>query len=158
MSPSHCLIGYSQDTILGPDAIRRTLGVLQKDFPVQKISSVYKKYFSTKNEDLNSEIIFVYKTATLLSPEKALAKLKMIQNWTVKTDFVLLCMDQLVMLSPESQFPHPRLALDPAILRCASEVWGDFHHPVLDQSLNEAVKEIHSFEHIEFFSQGDAFL
>ncbi len=159
---NHCLLGYGQDTVLGTQAIRKALEEIRKDFPIERMSSVYKRYFFERNEDLNSELIFVFKTVTDLDPERLVEKLQFLMNLGgtsgTKAELVLLSYDQLVMLTPRIPLPHPRLAQDPAILRCASEVWGDFNHPVLDQTLNEVVKSMHSFEHIEFFSRGETFL
>lgn len=143
---------------MGPDAIRRTLAILRKDFPILKISSIYKRYFSGQSEDLNSELIFVFKTATALEPEKVIRKLHLISSWSAKAEIQLLSYDSLVSLLPQMTIPHPDLALDHAVLRCAAEVWGDLYHPILELSLNEAAKPVNSFANIEFYSQGDTFL
>jgi 7,8-dihydro-6-hydroxymethylpterin-pyrophosphokinase len=159
---NHCLLGYGQDTLLGTEAIRQSLSSLIKDFSIEKVSSIYKRYFSARNEDLNSELIFVFKAVTHLEPEGLLEKLiafnKLNGTNSAKMELLLLSYDQLVMLNPKIPLPHPRLVQDPAILRCASEVWGDFNHPILDKTLNEVVKSVYSFEHIEFFSRGDSLL
>ncbi len=158
MSQVHCLFGYRQETLLGPDAIRRTLAIVRKDFPVLKISSIYKRFFSTRSEDLNSELIFVFKTVTQLEPEKVVRKLSLISSWSAKAEIQMLSYEGLVSLVPEMTIPHPSLALDHAVLRCAAEVWGDLYHPILELSLNDAAKPVNSFANIEFFSQGDTFL
>lgn len=149
----NALLSLSVPTPKGAGAIATILKGLPEGIKLIGVSAIYKKYFSEKSDDLNSVLICVIRIETGLSPQSLFQKMS---SWT--GDWVLLLYDQIVSLTPEMPIPHPLLFEDAALLRCASETWGEYEHPILGQSLNELVRSVHSFENIEFFAQGRSVL
>jgi 7,8-dihydro-6-hydroxymethylpterin-pyrophosphokinase len=70
----------------------------------------------------------------------------------------LLVFNKDVIMLPNQTLPHPLMVSDTVLLRCASEVWGDYEHPILAQTLNEIVDSNRFFDKVEFYSQGSLLL
>jgi 7,8-dihydro-6-hydroxymethylpterin-pyrophosphokinase len=151
--PQQALLSLEIPTIKGPAQLRENLREIHKTVKVLAISSVYKKYANSRREDLNSHLVCVLQVKTELDFWVLNQKLKLLPDpWT------LLAYGQLVSLTPELSVPNPYLFEDPVLLRCASEAWGFYEHPILGQCLNELVSSVHSFGEVEFFAQGRSVL
>jgi 7,8-dihydro-6-hydroxymethylpterin-pyrophosphokinase len=149
----HALFYLSSPTPQGTAALAKILSQAARDTRIHSVSSVYKQYAGERADDLNSKLICVLRVETDLTPSLLYQAISSYPGaWT------LLVFDQIVALTPNLPIPHPALFEDPAVLRCASEVWGDYEHPILGQSLNELVRSVHSFENVEFFAQGRSVL
>ena len=122
-------------------------------------SSIYKRFLNSRMEDLNSELIFVVKLETQKNEIQVfdfLRKKEMISprfGMSKPETYTMLAFDQNTRLVPGENLPSPLLHQDPLTLRCASDAWGSFEHPVLGQTLNELVKSHQSVERTEFYSQ-----
>lgn len=149
----HALLSLSIPTPEGTAVISEILKKLPEDVGLVAVSSIYKKYLSGHMDDLNSDLICVLRVETSLSAHALFTQITQCPG-----DWELLLFDQIVALTPELPIPNPLLFEDAALLRCASETWGEYEHPILGQSLNELVRSVHSFENIEFFAQGRSVL
>ena len=55
----------------------------------------------------------------------------------------LLVYDNLTLMTPEITLPHPEFHRRADELVPASEVWGEYQHPVLDRSILSPDKGVH---------------
>lgn len=148
------LISISVDLLAGKNRLEKVVSELKTFSVVSGISSIYKKYLNQRSEDLNSTLVLVLKVETELTDQDLFEKLDEIEEKLPSASAVLLCFDRLVRLTPGQNLPSPLLHTDPLTLRCASEVWGVYEHPVLGQTLNELVRSLQPLSHVEFFAQG----
>ena len=154
------LISISIDLMGGLKRLRQVVQDLGEIGKIQSTSSIYKKYLNRRSEDLNSQLELVLKMETNQSEAEIFRFLKSKQKTRGKSDFAvsenltLLTFDQQVRLLPGQNLPSPLFHTDRLTLRCASEAWGSYEHPVLGQTLNELVKSDEGLNHVEFFAQG----
>ena len=157
----HALILISSDLVAGMGRLKSIKSEISEFAEILKISSVYKKFLNLRSEDLNSELVVVLKVQTSLNSEEMFHRLKQHKNPRVHqqlTDYeslTLLCYDAEVRMFPSQNLPSPLLHSDALALRCASEVWQQYEHPVLKKTLNELVKSTPALNQVEFFSQGN---
>ncbi len=59
---------------------------------------------------------------------------------------LVLAFDDCTRMTRELTIPHPDLVGKAEFLRCASEVWAEYYHPVLSQSLLEITIEQKNFD------------
>jgi hypothetical protein len=157
--PHHALISISVEFTAGLEKVRALLGELRQYGDISGVSSVYKRFLTSRHEDLNSDICLVIKMDTDISHGELQQKLEeinaaLLQNLRKQGQTLLLSYDRMVQLLPASTLPHPLLRNDGLTLRCAAEVWGGYEHPVLGQTLNELVKSSEPIKTSEFFAQG----
>jgi hypothetical protein len=163
-TPHHALIRISVDLVAGNSRLQTIVAEIQDVGRIVAGSSVYKRFLNSRREDLNSELLLVVKLETQKSEIEMfdfLKKKEMIsprQGMAKPETYTLLAYDQTTRLVPGQNLPSTLLHQDFLTLRCASEAWGAYEHPVLGQTLNELVKSTQqqkerSTEHTEFFSQ-----
>jgi 7,8-dihydro-6-hydroxymethylpterin-pyrophosphokinase len=153
------LIYISVEFTSGLERLRHVFQELRESGETIGVSSVYKRFLTSRHEDLNSEICLVVKFETTFNEaelDQALQKIngELLQAPRKHGHCLLLSYDQTVQLLPLLTLPHPQLRNDGLTLRCAAEVWGGYGHPVLGQSLNELVKLSEPMQTTEFFAQG----
>lgn len=159
MSPSHMmLISITTDLMAGVTRLEKIIAELKQMGEIAAVSSIYKKYLNQRSEDLNSELVMVLKLEAEKEFEVVFQFLRRIekqyQSGSSTTALILLSFDQSIRLFPGQNLPSPLLHMDPLTLRCASEAWGSYEHPVLGQTLNELVRSQKPLAHVEFFAQG----
>lgn len=158
------LIYFSVDLVAGIDFVRKLATNLAPKARVEAVSSIYKRFLNTRREDLNSELCVVVKVSTLLPFNELGAYLdsqqveRGVNGSSVNAHASLLSFNNQVLLTPKRPLPHPQLHSDMLTMRCAAEIYGNYEHPVLGQTLNELVKSNETPESIEFFSQGRSLL
>lgn len=155
----HALIYVSVEFTSGLERLRQVLRDLRQSGDSIGVSSVYKRFLTSRHEDLNSEICLVVKLETNLNEASLDQAIQQINSGLLHEPrrhghMLLLSYDQTVQLLPHMTLPHPQLRIDGLTLRCAAEVWGGYEHPVLGQSLNELVKLSEPMNTTEFFAQG----
>jgi 7,8-dihydro-6-hydroxymethylpterin-pyrophosphokinase len=106
----------------------------------------------------------VVKLATSLKAEEIIKKLIEIEEefeTTIKLIEPLRCYlmayDQTVSISPSITLPHPLMMSDPGWMYCCFEVWKNYRHPILEQTLDKLLKN-KGATNVEFHSQGRALL
>jgi 7,8-dihydro-6-hydroxymethylpterin-pyrophosphokinase len=157
------LISFKVELIEGAHKLNELIFATSDWFELDNISSVYKKYLTVKENDLNSELWVVAKMKTHLDFEEAQIKLFEVQSnflngkinssKTSKYEIQLLTHGESVYMSPLITLPHPNLHEDKMILKCAAEAWGNFEHPILSQTLNNLSQKINFLSNVEFHSQ-----
>jgi 7,8-dihydro-6-hydroxymethylpterin-pyrophosphokinase len=157
--PHLALIYFSVEFSGGLEKLRQTIQGLRENGETLGVSSIYKRFLTSRSEDLNSEICLVVKLETPLSEtelDQFLHKLveEHLREPRKQGRALLLSYDQTMRLAPSLPLPNPQLRNDGLTLRCAAEVWGGYEHPVLGQSLNELVKSSEPMATAEFFAQG----
>lgn len=120
---------------------------------ITSVSSVYKRYLGNNRVDLNANIEAVVRLATDCEVDELLWHFRQfIQD--KKAALNLLSYDNLVVLSPQLTLPHPSLHTDHLIVRCASEAWTQFEHPIIQKTLSEITSLTRPADDAEFFMQG----
>lgn len=152
------LIGLLVDITRGQKMVRQLTNEMNSIVSFHSVSTIYKRNTSQKKYGHSSELICVFKAMTSFGPEQISMALQSLQTKHQGTRALLLSYDKKVQLIPELTLPHPILIQDRALLRCSSEVWGDYEHPILGQTLNEIVSSNNVFDDVEFYSQGSAIL
>ncbi|MEZ0392664.1 MAG: hypothetical protein ACAH59_10635 [Pseudobdellovibrionaceae bacterium] len=152
------LIWISVDLMAGLSRLQKVIHQFQSLGEVTEVSSIYKKYLNQRSEDLNSELVLVAKVDTTKNLEDIFHFLHTTENQqrlsSPSLNLILLTIDGMVRLFPGQNLPSPLLHTDALTLRCASEAWGDYIHPVLGQTLNQLVRSMQPLSHVEFFAQG----
>lgn len=143
------LVSIEQETVKGIESLKEIFLKIRLNFDVVKISSIYKRYLNQRQEDLNSTIFLVIHLQT----EKTKFEVRDILN-SISRKITFLSFDQIVHMSPELTLPDPCLVKDSGILRCATEAYGSFHHPIVNETLNETLSSKKNFDLIEFYGQG----
>lgn len=134
------LVLFEVEISEGLSALKEMLKQLGKN-RVLAVSSVCRREGLGPHSGLGGKMILVLRakmSEELLGLNK---KLKLIEGLSMRRRAVLLARGAWVEIDPENPLPHPDLALDNSVLRCASEIWGDFFHPMLGQSLQEIVNQ-----------------
>ncbi len=154
---SSALILCTMDFTSGETRLKSVIHALSRIGSIEAISSVYKKYLNNRQEDLNSDLVMALRLKTKLTPEELfhfLADLEKSSPPRARSYSVLLVYGSQIRLMPGQNLPSPVLHTDSLALRCASEAWGDYVHPVLGQTLNEIVRSKQPLSNAEFFAQG----
>lgn len=160
MKKHSSLIWISTDLMAGSTRLKELIQQISEIGAIQQVSSIYKKYLNQRSEDLNSNLVLVLRIGTDHSMEEVFALLQGLEQskeaqFGANTEgLALLAFDQEVRMMPGQNLPNPKLHVDPLTLRCAAEAWGDYHHPVLGQTLQELVRFSDPLRHVEFFAQG----
>lgn len=165
MSETHqALFWIATDFMSGTARLQNSVFKLTSLGPVISVSSVYKKFLYSRTEDLNSELCAVVKMGIEKSQNEVFDFLSEFirQSHSApqgsKTEIAILALDQEVRLYPGQNLPSPLLHSNSLILRCASEAWGGYEHPIIKKTLNELVKSSEPLMNVEFFAQGKVLL
>ena len=62
------------------------------------------------------------------------------------------------LMTPALTLPHPELVERPELLVPAAELWGNYHHPVLEENLTVLAKKFNGVTWGEFFTQSKSVL
>jgi 7,8-dihydro-6-hydroxymethylpterin-pyrophosphokinase len=160
MKKQTVLISISTDLMAGPARLRVLVEALTEIGDVARVSSIYKQFRSHGTADLNFNLVMVLKVNTNHGFEEIFALLQSLEQskpagfGSQPEVLSLLAYNQEIRMVPGQNLPHPYLHMDPLTLRCAAEVWGDYTHPVLGQTLQELVRFSDPLTQAEFFAQG----
>jgi 7,8-dihydro-6-hydroxymethylpterin-pyrophosphokinase len=149
----NALVHISMDLVGGTSVAQALLTDLAKAGSIQRLSSVYKRYHSKNRVDLNASIEAVLLFHTEAAVDEMLWRFRQLTK-DKKVFLNLLSYDDLVVLSPQLTLPHPSLHADFLIVRCASEAWPDFEHPIMQKTLREIAASTLPPVDAEFFLQG----
>lgn len=158
----NALAAVSIDFVEGQRGLRAIIRRFQENSSVLKVSSVYKHYKSSRKENLNSELWVALKLETELSPEKLLKEFenieKEINSSKVRAEIYLVAYEKEISMIPSLNLPHPRLHNFPLLRICAAEVWEEYQHPILKESLSQLAKDGLDSSTSEFLAQGKTLL
>lgn len=147
------LVHLATDLVGGTLVAQNLLADLEKVGHVTAVSSVYKRYLGKNRVDLNANIEAVVRLGTDCAVDELLWHFKQFLK-EKKASLKLLSYDDLVVLSPQLTLPHPTLHTDFLIVRCASEAWTQFEHPIIQKTLSEIASLALPAVDAEFFLQG----
>lgn len=142
---NRCLIYVSTGLSGGRQALEQLLWEFRKHVQIQQSSSVYKRYLTTRREDLNSELVIVVQVQTSQSLEE-------LQQFLAKRA-LLLAFENEIRMVPGLAVPHPQLQQDNLTLHCSAEAWPDYVHPVTNQTLGKMVSGGEPISFAEFYTQ-----
>jgi 7,8-dihydro-6-hydroxymethylpterin-pyrophosphokinase len=155
------LIHLALDVVGGEDSAINILSEISELGKIISISSVYKRYLNKAHIDLSARFEVVLHFETLMSVEQTLQLLLSLSagdrsdiSHKCNPSLTLLVFDELVQMSPHLTLPYPLLHTDSLIIRCASEIWGEYEHPILQKTLREISKSAASAPFVEFHMQG----
>lgn len=159
--PHNALIYITLDLIGGEEKAKNIIKRINDCGIVSAISSVYKRYLTKPFVDLSARIEFVMHFETSMSVEQCLHLALSFseqgqQGFFQKShvELILLAYDHVVIMSPRLTLPYPLLHTDPLIIRCASEIWGTYEHPIFMKTLGEISRTASSISAVEFYTQG----
>lgn len=145
----HVVVDLVGGTVVAQNLISDLSGI----GAVGKISSVYKRYLGKNHVDMNANIEVVFRFGTNCAVDELLWHFKQYTK-EKKANLNLLSYDDLVILSPQLTLPHPNLHRDFLIVRCASEAWAQYEHPIVQKTLGEIAAVALPAVDAEFFLQG----
>ncbi len=123
-----------------------------KQDEVLQISSVYKVFEETARpshiHDLKTYattygLCLVAKVSIIRGPQELVDDLQGLQEaWTDPStrrgvSLNLLVFEDQVSMTPHLTLPHPELHLKAHLLIPSAEIWGQYQHPIIGQSLSE---------------------
>ena len=164
------LCSYSGE---GDQVLRHLAREISKFIEILAISSIYRVkkqetgtmgIHDLRSFEVSSGLMAVIKGTTEKSPEDILllfeqTELKMRSEMMHKSVALsLLTYDGATRMTPTLTLPHVNLHMQQATLVMASEVWGDYFHPVLRESLNSLAQQSSATGWGEFYSQGKTLL
>lgn len=147
------LVHIVADLVGGTPIAQALVTEMGKVGEITAVSSVYKRYLGKNRVDLNANIEAVVRLGTDCEVDELLWYFKQFIS-EKKAALNLLSYDNLVVLSPQLTLPHPSLHTDFLIVRCASEAWTQFEHPIIQKTLNEITSLTMPATDAEFFMQG----
>lgn len=147
------LVHIVADLVGGTSVAQNLVAEMEKVGQIAAVSSVYKRYLSNSRVDLNANIEAVVRLATDCEVDELLWHFKQ-YVLEKKAALNLLSYDDLVVLSPQLTLPHPSLHTDFLIVRCASEAWTQFEHPIIQKTLSEITSMTFPATDAEFLMQG----
>ena len=174
MPASHSvLIGVKAYSASGMDLLKKVFALLKTHVEVAQLSSIYKVRGKISNSkgihDLRSQESFsglsvVVKAFTSLEPPGLLSVFQKIED-DLRSEVLhrsvsvnLLIFEGLTLMTPGLTLPHPEFHLQPEVLVPAAEVWGDYHHPILKDSIFSLSKRYSDENWGEFYTQGKSLL
>lgn len=158
------LLFFSMQILAGPDALKKLLEKLKEQTQILDLSSIYKRLPQEPFSEFDATMEGVIKGITVLGANDYFAFVKDTHRKMIfhmekyHIDLKLLSYDDFINMTPELTLPYPGLHVDPLIIRCASEVWGQYEHPIFKKSLSEISKDAPPLEGCEFFLQGKKLL
>jgi 7,8-dihydro-6-hydroxymethylpterin-pyrophosphokinase len=147
------LIHIATDLVGGTPVAQGLVTELGDIGSINMISSVYKRYLGRNRVDLNANIEVVLRFSTDCAVDELLWRFRQYTK-EKKSSLSLLSYDDLVVLSPQLTLPHPSLHTDFLIVRCASEAWPHYEHPIMQKTLSEIASSALPAVDAEFFLQG----
>ncbi|HEY8272770.1 MAG TPA: hypothetical protein VIG33_17890 [Pseudobdellovibrionaceae bacterium] len=147
------LVHLATDLVGGTPIARKLMAELRKLGHISAVSSIYKRYLGTNRVDLNANIEAVLRFTTNCAVDELLWHFRRLEKDN-RISLNLLTYDDLVVLSPQLTLPSPHLHADFLIVRCASEAWPQFEHPIMEKTLSEISALALPAVDAEFFLQG----
>jgi 7,8-dihydro-6-hydroxymethylpterin-pyrophosphokinase len=147
------LVHIAVDLVGGTPVAQNLIVELGNIGVVKNLSSVYKRYLGQNRVDLNANIEAVLHFGTNCAVDELLWHFKQYTK-EKKANLTLLSYDDLVVLSPQLTLPHPHLHTDFLVVRCASESWPHYEHPIMQKTLSEIASSALPAVDAEFFLQG----
>ncbi len=140
------------------DALGSAYVGLRERFNVPKISSVFLCYAEPeKSTNTNGHLAVAMVVLTELDPSKMHAELAAIEAQHPRSlKLHLMAFDDVTLMTPGLTLPHPELHVTPQWLVPCVEVWGQYVHPVLGQSLGELSAAEDWGNWGQFFAQGES--
>ncbi len=151
------LVHIVTDLVGGTPVAQSLVAEMAKVGEITAVSSVYKRYLSNSRVDLNANIEAVARLGTDCEVDELLWYFKQYVK-DKQAALNLLSYDDLVVLSPQLTLPHPALHTDFLIVRCASEAWRQFEHPIMQKTLGEITSLTFPATDAEFFMQGKSLI
>lgn len=155
------LIHIALDLVGGIEKAKHLLSRFTEIGEIIAISSVFKRYLTPEHLDLSANIEFVVRYESQMSVDQMLYFVMSLsdegsQGLTRKgkTELILLTYDDKILMSPRLTLPYPMLHQDPLIIRCSSEAWPQYEHPIYQKSLSEISRSAPPAQQAEFFIQG----
>ena len=148
------IIGICVDINKGKKIINELVKEINSFVTPIKISNVYKRDIHEHINSKKTELICALKITTNLKSKELAETLDHLKDKYNDCFVHLLVFDKDINIIPELTLPNPILVSDHVILRCAAEVWENYEHPILGQSLNEIIDSIRVNDKVEFYSQG----
>lgn len=158
---------------MGTEHLKKVLTNLSTKFEIVGVSSVYKvdrraESFAGLRDIKKAErleaLTMVLRAKTSLGAHETLAALveteRALQHELLKRTVSLNLMiynSEIIML-PELAVPHPEMHLRPEEIVPAVELWPEYVHPVLNQTLAELSQQFSHERWGEFFTQGQPLL
>ncbi len=160
MTKHSSLILISIKMIAGVEILKRLVNELRLISWDMEFSSVYVQYETEQRYDFDANLITVLKMGTDLGAKELAQKILFTQNYLLsftgpeRVKMTLLALDIETLMVPDLTLPHPSLHIDPLVIRCATEVWGNFEHPILKKTLHELAQALPPITNAEFMLQG----
>jgi 7,8-dihydro-6-hydroxymethylpterin-pyrophosphokinase len=155
------LIYISLDLVGGVEKAKALLQGLCEVGTIESISSAYKRFLTPDRVDLSAHLEFVVRLKSLMNVEQTLAKVLELSaesesgmSHRSHRELTLLTFDTQILMSPRLTLPFPQLHTDPLIIRCASEAWGAYEHPIYQVTLSEIARSARPVHEAEFYLQG----
>lgn len=160
MTKHSALVLISIKMIAGVEILKRLVNELKLISWDMEFSSVYVQYETEQRYDFDANLITVLKMGTDLKPKEFAQKILHTQNYLLsftgpeRVKMTLLALDLETLMVPDLTLPHPNLHMDPLVIRCATEVWGNFEHPILKKTLHDLARTLPPITNAEFMLQG----
>lgn len=155
------LIHVALDLVGGVEKAKSLVRKMAEYGDILAISSVFKRYLTPERLDLSANIEFVIRYESQMSVDQMLLFVISLseegtQGVTRKgmMELILLTFDDKILMSPRLTLPYPMLHQDPLIIRCSSEAWPQYEHPIYQKSLSEISRSAPPAKQAEFFIQG----
>ena len=155
------LIYISLDLVGGLDKAKALLQSLSEMGHVENVSSVYKRFLNKERVDLQAYMEFVIRYSSTMNVDQTLEKVLSLCEkgqpglaQRSHQELVLLAFDNTILMSPRLTLPFPHLHTDPLVIRCASEAWGAYEHPIYQVTLSEIARSARPVHEAEFYLQG----
>ena len=160
LNQSSALVLISIKMIAGVEILKRLVNELKLISWDLEFSSVYVQFETEQRYDFDANMVTVLKMNTSLDSKELAKKLKDTQNYLLsftgpeRVKITPLVMGQETLMVPDLTLPHPSLHVDPLVIRCATEVWGSFEHPILKKTLHDLARTLPPITNAEFMLQG----
>lgn len=140
------IIHFQDPTSRNQTAVISFLQKLSERGKIKKISTLYKR------GDIAEFSIMFQTWESVDNMSGYLNQINEDVGWSI------LAFEDEIMMTPALTLPSPRLHDDLLLLRCATEVWEDYVHPLFNLTLYELMKKRSSEEkltplHVEFYMQ-----
>lgn len=147
-----CLISISQ-SIFAPHNLANFVSQLNDIGHIAKASAVYRVFHGA---EIKVTASLLWHTSEDL--QSCFAILTAAERSFKGTQAILLTYDDMVQLTPQLTVPYPRWLGEAHLLIPAAEIWGDYHHPILQKNLYALAQQFSGQPWGEFFSQGHELL
>lgn len=164
------IVVYSED---GESTLKDIFLVLKKNFKLQNISSIYlvsadtissRQIHALDKVESFTGLCVAARAQTELSEQEAMQELKAIEQEFVSytqrhsIQIFLSVYDNLTLMVPDLNLPFTDLHSRPELLIPASEVWGDYFHPILKENLTVLAAKLNTEHWGKFYGLGKSLL